>query len=300
MTDPILVATDGGRTAASALVFAASYSEARQVPVEVVSVVEPLADLPMPLPHREELEHAHARGIAEKVRQHVRDSVGPVSWPIHVRLGRPAPAICTTARERKARLVVLGMDSGTEGNATAVELLHLAEKPVLVARDGRLPRSAVVGVDFHGSSLRAAEETVRLLQPGGTIHLVHVRPALDFPAASVWGWEPCYECAVDSAFDRLCERLAAVSESRVERHSRDGDPVEQLLSMAEELDVDLLAIGSDGYICNGRVVVGRVARKLLADSPVPVLATPVVTSAEGPFADLSIVTVEPSPVARAV
>ena len=283
------------------IALAAEYAGQRGLDVEVVSVVEPLSDLPMPLPHREELEQAHARGTAEKVREHVRDTVGSVPWPIHVRLGRPAPAICTTARERHARMVVLGMDSGAgpEGNPTAVELLHLAEKPVLVARDGKLPRSAVVGVNFHASSIRAAEEAVRLLGDGATIHLVHVRPSLDFPAASVWGWEPCYECAVETAFDRLVDQLDDMATVEVERYRRDGDPVEQLMEAAAELGADLLGIGSDGYICNNRVVVGRVARKLLADAPVPVLATPVVSSTEGPFADISIITLDPPAVAQA-
>ncbi|MFP4624801.1 MAG: universal stress protein [Gemmatimonadota bacterium] len=287
--DPVLVATDGGRSAASALEFAASYAAREGVAVEVVSVVEPLSDLPMPLPHREELEHAHARGVAARVRQHVRDSVGAVSWPVHVRLGRPAPAICTTARERKARLVILGMDpKKADGNATAVELLHLAERPVLVAHSGTLPDKAVVGIDFRPSSLRAAEEALRLVRAGGTLHLVHVQPSLDFPAASVWGWGTCYDGAVADAFDALAESLLEKGAGEVCRHCGSGDPAEELMKAAEELEAHLLAIGSDGYICNGRVVVGRVARRILARADVPVLATPVVTSMEGPFAGLDV------------
>ncbi|NIP82903.1 MAG: universal stress protein, partial [Gemmatimonadetes bacterium] len=179
MKDPLLVATDGGHEAATALQFAAALSAQRDVPVEVISIVEPLSDLPMPLPHREELEMAHARGVADRVRQHVREIVGPVPWPIHVRLGRPAPAICTVARGRSASMVVLGVDESTGGgNAIAVELLHLADKPVLIAREGTVPRSAVVGIDFRPSSLRAADEAGRLLGEGGVLHLVHVEPSL--------------------------------------------------------------------------------------------------------------------------
>jgi nucleotide-binding universal stress UspA family protein len=285
--DPLLVATDGGRTAASALEFAAAFAEAEGVPVEVVSVVEPLSDLPMPLPHREELEQAHAQDVAARVRQHVRDSVGPVDWPIHVRLGRPAPAICTTARNCGARMVVLGVDSKqAEGNATAVELLHLAEKPVLVAHGGLVPRSAVVGIDFRDSSMRAAEEAVHLMGNRGVVHLVHVKPSLDFPAASVWSWGTCYEGAVDGAFEALAKRLLDRGAREVHRHCASGAPPDELMRIADELEADLIAIGSDGYICNGRVVVGRVARRVLAEATLPVLATPVVTSLEGPFSRL--------------
>ncbi len=280
--EPLLVATDGGRTAASALEWAAAYSAARAVPVEVVSVVEPLSDLPMPLPHRDELEQAHARGVAERVRKHVRDSVGVVSWPVHVRLGRPAPAICTTARDVSARLVVLGVDpKHPDGNATAVELLHLAEKPVLVARAGTLPEVAVVGVDFRPASVRAAHLVVDLMGDAGTIHLVHIQPALDFPAASVWGWEPCYEDAVDAAFEEVAADLRERGASNVVYHRRPGPAAEELMVAARELEADLVAIGSDGYICNGRVVVGRVARRVLAESKIAVLATPVATREDG-------------------
>jgi nucleotide-binding universal stress UspA family protein len=279
--DPLLVATDGGRTAPNALEWAAAYSSEHGVPVEVVSVVEPLSDLPMPLPHRQELEQAHSQGVAERVRKHVRDSVGVVSWPIHVRLGRPAPAICTTVRLTSARLVILGMDPRhPDGNATAVELLHLADKPVLVAREATLPRSAVLGIDFRPSSLRAAREAVRLIGDDATIHLVHVQPSLDFPAASVWRWEHWYEDAVEAAFENVAEALRSQGAGEVSHHLRHGLAAEELMTAAEELDADLVAIGSDGYICNGRVVVGRVARRILAESTTAVLATPVVTAAD--------------------
>lgn len=287
MKEPVLVATDGGSEAAHALTFAAAYAKAHESPVEVVSVVAPLSDLPMPLPHRDELETAHAQGVADAVRRHLRDIVGPVDWPIHVSLGRPAPGICTTARRRSAGLVVLGMAPTVEtGNNTALELLHLAEKPVLVARSGRLPKHAVVGIDFQDSSLRTAHLALKLLRPGGSVHLVHVKPSLDFPAASVWDWSHRYESAVEGGFDDLAARLEADG-TEITRETRAGDPAEVLMSIAEERDADLLAIGSDGYICNRRVVVGRVARQILTRSTVPILATPVTTLLEGELSDLT-------------
>lgn len=287
MPNPLLVATDGGRTAASALRFAAAYADAEHLPVEVVSVVEPVSDLPMPLPHREELEKAHARGVADRVREQLRDVVGPVDWPVHVCRGRPAPAICQEARERSAHLVVLGVDRKPDGNSTAVELLHLAEKPVLIARESVIPHSALVGIDFRSSSGRAAREAVRLIGRGGTIHLVHVKPSLDFPAASVWDWGDCYECAVQNGFEKLAAELRELGAAEVHLHLRSGDPVAEVLELAAELEVGLLAIGSDGYICNDRVVVGRVARRLISEATVAVLATPVATRLDRPLDELA-------------
>ncbi|NIP82902.1 MAG: universal stress protein, partial [Gemmatimonadetes bacterium] len=62
---------------------------------------------------------------------------------------------------------------------------------------------------------------------------------------------------VDGGFQRLAERLARTGAS-IETHTRAGPPPAALMDVADELEADLLAIGSDGYICNGRVVVGRV------------------------------------------
>lgn len=284
VTTPVLVATDGGRTAANALAFTATYAEQHGVPVEVVSVVEPVSELPMPLPHRAELEEAHLRGVAERVRQHVRDIVGPVDWPIRVRLGRRAPAICAAARETAARMIVLGVDAGASGgNDTAVELLHLADVPVLVAHGLSLPRSAVVGMDFRPASVRAAAAAAHMLGPGGVLHLVHVKPLLDFPAAAVWEWGRSYEFAVKTAFDDVVAGLAPSELAEVHRHTRGGDPAEELVRTADRLGAELLAIGGDGYICHHRVVVGRVARRVLAGAEIPVLATPVTTRLDAAY-----------------
>ncbi len=290
MAHVILVATDGGRTATSALKFAATFAATEGAAVEIIAVVEPLSDLPMPLPHREELEHANARGVAERVREHVRQAIGPVDWPVHVRLGRSAPAICEAANARGANMIVLGMDGRkADANATAVELVHLSEIPVFVARDPRVPRTAVVGIDFRPPSVRAAQEALRLVGPEGVLHLVHVEPSLDFPAASVWDWSGCYECAVSQGFATLVAELEAMGANDVRTVSRAGDTVTELLMAAEELDADLLAIGSDGYICNGRVVVGRVARRLMVEPPLSLLATPVLTTSEGTVVDVAAI-----------
>lgn len=289
MSELVVFATDGGKAGAVALRFVVAYAERMAAATEIVSVVEPLSDLPMGLPHRDELEFANAMGVAERVRDQLRDVAGPVAWPIHVRLGRPAPAICAVANERRASLVVLGLDGRTlDASSIAVEVLHLADAPVLVAREPRVPDAAVVGIDFRSSSYQAAREAARVLGPDGTLHLVHVEPFLDFPAASVWDWSGNYGCAVAGAFETLIARLAedGVDTSDIRTHIRMGDPALELVQAATDLDAGLLAIGSDGYTCRGRVVVGRIARRLLEDPPLPILATPVPPDSEAPVVDL--------------
>jgi nucleotide-binding universal stress UspA family protein len=288
VSELVLVAADGGRTGANALRFAAAYAAARGATIEIISVVEPLSDLPVKLPHRMELECAHARGVGERVRDHLRDVVGPHDWPLHLRLGRPAPAICETASARGADMLVLGVDARKEGeDGIAMEVLHLAETPVLVVRDGRLPRTGLVAVDFRPSSFRAARAACRLVGPGGVLHLVHVEPVLDFPAASVWDWSGRYHDAVHAGFQQMARELSELGACEIHTHTRTGDPSPELVQAADDLGADLLAMGSDGYISNGRVVVGRTARRLLAESVLPILATPVVTMSAGSIVDLA-------------
>jgi len=110
-------------------------------------------------------------------------------------------------------------------------------------------------------------------------------PRVDFPAASVWNWSSCYEGAVEGGFDQLAETLARDG-GTVTWETRAGDPATVLMNVAAERGSDLLAIGSDGYICNGRVVVGRVAREILAHSSVAVLATPVTAHEEGEMTEI--------------
>jgi nucleotide-binding universal stress UspA family protein len=272
----VLFATDGAKAGLTALRFLVALAKERDVEVEVISVVEPVSDLPMGLPHRAELEHANAQGVANRVRGQIREVAGLADWPVHVRLGRPAPAICDLARGGRCDLILLGLEGRrAETDSTPLEILHLADAPVLVVRGATLPRSAVVGVDFRSSAVAAARAAARLLGPGGTLHLIHVEPFLDFPAASVWDWSGNYDCAVGSAFADLIAQLGDCGVTDIRTRVRIGDPAVELGQAAVDLDADLLAIGSEGYCSHGRVVVGRVARRLLADPPLSILVMPV-------------------------
>ena len=273
--DPVLVAIDGSRAAAPALRLAAAYAEREGVPVEVVSVVSPLADVPVHLPHKEELEQAHGRGVAERIQAQLLDAVGDVEWPLHVQVGRPAAAICQVARDRSASLIILGPTRpDPEGGETALEVIQLADRPVLNTHDGALPSVAVVGIDFRSGSVCAALEALRLIGPKGRLHLVHVRPRLDFPAAVVWSWGATYSAEVASGFARLESTLKEAGAGDITTRTVDGHPADALAAVSAELKADLLAVGSDGYMFRGRVVVGRVAQRLVREAPLAVLAIP--------------------------
>ena len=275
MKDPVLVATDGSRAAGPALRLAAALAARDDVPVELVSVVPPLTEVPVPLPHREELEQAHALGVAQRVREQFHDILGPKDWPLHLRVGRPAAAICEVARQRDASLIILGLSRpDPELGSTAVDVIQLADRPVLCAREGKLPAVAVVGIDFRPGALLAARHALRLIGPEGVLHLVHVRPRLDFPAALVWDWGESYGTEVAQGFQRMREALEADGAGHIETRTVEGDPADALAAASAELGADLLAVGSEGYMFRGRVVIGRVAQRLVREAPVAVIAIP--------------------------
>ena len=274
-TRPLLVATDGGRSAGHAMHFAAGLAERTGAAVEVVAVMESLAAGPVDLPHREELEKAYARGVAERVTAQLNEELGDVSWPTHLRVGRPAAVIAEVARERDASFILLAMDGErSECHPTGTELIQLCDRPILHVKGPELPKTAVVGIDFRESSLEAAHAAAGLVGPEGTVHLVHVQPRLDFPAAMVWDWSECYGTEVADGFRRLREALAATGFGRVEEHVGDGDPATELIRYARAVDADLLAIGGDGYLFRGRILMGRVAQQLVREATVTVLTTP--------------------------
>ena len=65
---------------------------------------------------------------------------------------------------------------------------------------------------------------------------------------------------------------------------RHGNPYEQIVNAAEELGVDLIVIGSQGYTGLGRLLLGSTADRVLQYAPCPVLVvkdsvrTPVVSA----------------------
>jgi nucleotide-binding universal stress UspA family protein len=71
----------------------------------------------------------------------------------------------------------------------------------------------------------------------------------------------------------IAERLTARGvDHDIRRSDGDGDPVDQLLAVAEEVDADLLVIGMRRRSPVGKFLLGSSAQRLLLDAGCPVLA----------------------------
>jgi len=138
-------------------------------------------------------------------------------------------------------------------------------------------RKILVPVDFSSSSNKAflfAREMVKCWE--GELHLVHILDT-DFLSGAVHiTIEPLDE-SVAKWKKRAEDKLKAIyhdeegPELTGEIHIRDGKPHEEILKLADELEVGMIAIGSHGRKGLERAIFGSVAEKVTRMAKTPIL-----------------------------
>lgn len=285
MSGRLLVATDGRDDAHGAFGVAASLAERDGLDVDVLTVVEPLAadaGFMVEFPHRTEIERARAEELLARVTRRIEENVpSAVGWQVGLEVGHPAATIARVARDLDASLIVLDVDHhDAAGNKIALEVIQLSDVPVLTAREckGACLRNAVVGLDFSEASCDAVRLALSTVGPEGRVRLAHVRPKLDFPAALLWNWNDGYSREMERRFVDMEADLVVPPGLDLQRVSLDGEPAAELMALAEREDADLIVTGGSGHTFRERVLIGSVARRLLADASCAVLTTPPVRS----------------------
>lgn len=201
--------------------------------------------------------------------------------------GRPASAIVKEAREFGADLVVLGsrghgqIRSMVLGSVSA-EVVDHAPCPVLIARGSR-----VTSILFATDGSATAEHAEHVLTDWP---ILAGRPVSVISVAEVgmpWstGMSPgiydqvleSYTEAVDEARSQ-CEAIAGAAVDRIRRAGfevdqvvREGPSAEEIVAAAQSREVDLVVIASRGHTGLTRLVLGSVARSVLAHAPCSVL-----------------------------
>jgi nucleotide-binding universal stress UspA family protein len=123
-------------------------------------------------------------------------------------------------------------------------------------------RSILLATDFRLSSQGAAEATVRLATTfSARVTALHVRERF-----LSWPVDP-FENQ-----DRLTAQLVAQKVDLKEFLLHAGPPADTIVGRAQELEVDLLAIGAGEKVRAGQLVVGPVAESILERAESPVLA----------------------------
>lgn len=288
MKSTILVASDGTPGALGALRMAASLQERDGARVEVMGVVEPIPafDVGMMITIPESgLAEARRDGLDREIQEQIAEVTGDGgSWPLEVDAGIPGPRIVRKAKEIGATMIFLGLGRHRAvdrllGGETALQVVRLSGCPVLAVpgAGGIIPRTALVAVDFSLHGEQAARVAARLIDPPGTVILAHVMQGLRFLRDVPEDWEARYRSEVEV---RLEELRRGVEGKGVEVRTRilEGDPARELLDLAQEEGVDLLAAGTHGHAFVARILLGSVSTRLLRGASVATLVAPAETT----------------------
>lgn len=284
-TGAIIVASDGATESDAAFKAAREIAQRDGARVEVVAVLEnmPIVTpdfglVPPPLTLDEERKRALLSRVEYQVATYAGDGA---QWPVEVRYGQPARTIARVARERKARMIVMGVGhhgvlDRLAGGETTLQVVRLTDVPVLAVTPEfeSLPRRVLIAVDFSPSSIRAARVSLTLIPDYATIYLAHVKPRIDLPAPGWETWGLSYDSALPPAFARLRAALDVPAEYYVETVTLAGDPVKELLDFARGAEVDLIACGSQGHDFLERLLVGSVATGLIRAARCATLIVP--------------------------
>ena len=140
----------------------------------------------------------------------------------------------------------------------------------------------VVGTDGSPTAGVAVLHAANLAKAtGATLHIVFAyRPMLSSEAAlSATSGGPTIDVAgvnqgIAENAAAICERAAHGIDSvgaKVETHSVAGDPSDGLISVAQEINADLIVVGNRGMTSVKRFVLGSVPNKISHHAPCSVL-----------------------------
>ena len=287
-TTHILVATEGSDGVSPEIRVARAIADLHGSKVDVLSVVVP----PMPSPLVSDFGLMGAMNPsflpapdtgARNVR--IRDELyraGRPNWNDTIVVGWPGEEIPAAAKRLGATMIVIGIGRHAPvdrlfGSETALQVLQSAEIPVLAVTADLMgvPRRALASLDFSAQSETAARVASELVADDGTLSLVHVRTDWSEPVDPQIPVD-LYAAGVERRFEQLerqltLDRLAPRTVERIVRH---GDPVHEILRVANAADVDLIAVGARTHSRVYRVLMGSVAAKLLRGSHRSVLVIP--------------------------
>jgi nucleotide-binding universal stress UspA family protein len=287
--ETIVVGTDFSDDARVALDWASDVARERGARIVLTHAATIAASMAM-APEFVPMDDSWYRAIEEGAREELERWAGTVrakNVAVETVLGfEPAVAsILEVAAGDHADLLVVGT-RGLTGlkrfflGSVAGRLVRRAPCPVVTVHGGaevrRPVRTVLLPTDLSEGAARAAEAALQVLGDGVNRHVVllHVyRYPVMFSAApalvltqQIADFVRDARARITAQADRLRERGMA-TEVIVE----EGIPSERILAYAEELKVDLIAMGTHGHSGLDRLFLGSTAERVLTAAPCPVL-----------------------------
>ena len=282
---PILVASDGTTACDAALVCADLLAGSKRLPVILLSVVEPVAVVPMDfgiaLPFADIEQAQREARFAKLTEQLDRLGLGLEGWAMQIEYGDPATCIAGAARKEAAAVVICGLghhdlSDRIFGSETAIRALRASSLPVLAIPGNidRLPRRVVIATDFSVASLEAARAALDLFPDIDEIHLVHAMSRLEVPPDVMVTWDGLYSEPIAETFQRLIALLDLPESIRIKKVTREGKAAREVVRYAQSIDADLIVTGSRGAGFMSRLLVGSTATGIIRGADTAVLAVP--------------------------
>jgi nucleotide-binding universal stress UspA family protein len=281
---PLLIAGEEASPIDGALRLAQLLARRDRVNAHVLAVVRPLAlpDSLFAAVDRDTWEDVRRQQQLSSIRQRLHETVGRTAhFSIGAETGSPALVIARLARERRAELILLGIDrhGGPRRAATedaALQVTRTADVPIMAAPPdvALLPRRALVAMDFGEASARAARAAALLLADGGSLTLAHVAPDVDFREMGKEGWQHIYDRGVAGLFEQFVHELRVPSQVDVDTVLLRGDAAELILDLATRGAFELVAAGSQSAPWVEGHLTGSVSTSLLRGARCSVLIAP--------------------------
>lgn len=293
----ILLATDGSEGAESASRMAAALSgtlgsELHLVYAEVMPSLYYAELVAVGLDEWDRLSgfaEREARNLVTKEEEKLKET-GTEVTAIHAAVGRADERIVALAEQIEADLILIG-SRGQGGISRALigsvsdSVVRHAHCPVLVVRederrkDSLLPTKVLLALDGSKESQEAAKIAANLAAGvGAELHIVNVVPTAPVrPYPHPYAMEQhniAFEEAKEVAREFLEQRREEAVSGGVETafaHLKLGEPDREVVRLAEELDADVIALGSRGLGGIKRALMGSVSESVVRHAHCPVL-----------------------------
>ena len=136
-------------------------------------------------------------------------------------------------------------------------------KKILIATDGS---------DYTKAAVKKGLSLAKML--GAEAIAVYVVDIRSFAGTSMYEMAYAYVDTMRDNGDEVLKELDKQAESmgiKIKTLKREGVPADEIISLAEETDADLIVIGSLGLSALEKLLLGSVAEKVIRHAPCPVL-----------------------------
>jgi nucleotide-binding universal stress UspA family protein len=276
----VLLATDGSGDAELAATTAASLAKSTGSELHVVHVWRPVPSVHFDALIRQEMRREAQEILDAQVKK--IEGLGATVTEVHLREGDASEEIVALAAEIGVGLAAVGSRGKGRirrllmGSVSDAVVRH-AHCPVVVARwkPVAFPARILLATDGSEEATLATQTTTDLGErTGSELHVVHVgeRPPTHYPDRH--GYRALYEEDEREARQLLeaqIEKMKAAGATVAQAHLRIGRADEEVVVLAEDLGVDLIAMGGRGLGGARRALMGSVSDSVVRHAHCPVL-----------------------------